>query len=313
MPQALLVHGGAWNIPDELVEPSLTGLRTALQAGRRSLDDGAHAIDVVESAVRVLEDDPHFDAGRGSRLNRAGEVEMDASIMRGSDLDAGAVAVISGVRHPVTVARLVMERSPHVLLAGPGAARFAADQGIECCSTEDLLVGSELERYRRVRAGEKVLIREEFSPEGHGQEQGGPIGTVGAVAVDAQGRLAAATSTGGTQDKLPGRVGDSPVLGAGTWADDDTGAASATGWGEGILRVLLTRTVIDHIERGASADEAARDGLARLERVSGKGGVIVVDRHGKRGVAFNTPRMARGWLDSDGTIHVAVETVEAPA
>ena len=162
------------------------------------------------------------------------------------------------------------------------------------------------------RAGEKVLIREEFSPEGHGKEHEGPIGTVGAVAVDARGRLAAATSTGGTQDKLPGRVGYSPVLGAGTWADDDSGAASATGWGEGILRVLLTRTVIDLIERGASADEAARNGLARLERISGRGGVIVVDRHGERGIAFHTPRMARGWLDPDGAIHVAIETTEAP-
>ena len=312
MPQALLVHGGAWNIPDELVEPSLAGLRAALRAGRRRLDDGAHAIDVVEDAVRALEDDPHFDAGRGSRLNRAGEVEMDASIMRGSDLDAGAVAAVSGIRHPVTLARLVMERSPHVLLAGPGAERFAAEHGVQRCVTEDLLVGNELERYRRVRAGEQVLIREEFSPEGHGKKQKGPLGTVGAVAVDAQGRLAAATSTGGTQDRLPGRVGDSPVLGAGTWADDAAGAASATGWGEGILRVLLTRTVIDRIERGAAAGEAARAGLERLKRISGKGGVIVVDQHGQGGIAFNTPRMARGWLDPDGAIHVAIEAAEAP-
>jgi len=313
LPQALLVHGGAWNIPDDLVEPSLAGLRVALETGRTRLDDGAHAIDVVESVIRVLEDDPSFDAGRGSRLNRAGEVEMDASIMRGSDLDAGAVAAVCGVRHPITLARMVMERSPHVLLAGAGAGQFADDQGVERCSTEDLLVGSELERYRRVRAGESVLIREEFSPEGHGNEPEGPLGTVGAVAVDAQGLLAAATSTGGTQDKLPGRVGDSPVLGAGTWADDANGAASATGWGEGILRVLLTRTVVDAIERGSSSADAAREGLARLARIGGKGGVIVANRHGQRGIAFNTPRMARGWLEVDGTIHVAIEALEASA
>jgi beta-aspartyl-peptidase (threonine type) len=312
LPQALLVHGGAWNIPDELVEPSLSGLRTALIAGRLRLDEGAHALDIVESVVRSLEDDPSFDAGRGSRLNRAGEVEMDASIMRGSDLDAGAVAAVGGIRHPVTLARLVMERSPHVLLVAAGAEHFADEQGVERCATEDLLVGSELERYRRVRAGESVLIREEFSPEGHGNEPEGPLGTVGAVAVDARGRMAAATSTGGTQDRLPGRVGDSPVLGAGTWADDATGAASATGWGEGILRVLLTRTVVDLIEHGSSAGDAARDGLARLDRIGGKGGVIVADRHGQRGFAFNTPRMARGWLDVDGTIHVAIEAAEAP-
>jgi len=310
LPQALLVHGGAWNIPDDLVEPSLSGLRCALEAGRSLLDDGAHALDVVEAAVRVLEDDPHFDAGRGSRLNRAGEVEMDASIMRGSDFDAGAVAGIGGVRHPVSVARLVMESSPHVLLAGAGAERFANDRGVERCGIEDLLVGPELERYRRIRAGEVVLIREEFSPEGHGKEPDGPLGTVGAVAVDSQGRLAAATSTGGTQDRMPGRVGDSPILGAGTWADDRVGAASATGWGEGILRVLLTRTVIDHIHSGGSAHAAASAGLARLEHIGGKGGVIVADRHGERGIAFNTPRMARGWLEPGGSIRVAIE---APA
>ena len=311
MPQALLVHGGAWNIPDDLVEPSLKGLHAALDAGRTRLAAGAHAIDVVESVIRILEDDPNFDAGRGSRLNRAGEVEMDASIMRGSDLDAGAVAAVTGVRHPITLARRVMERSPHVLLVGAGAGQFAAEQGLERCSTEDLLVGSELERYRRVRAGEQVWIREEFSPHGHGGESEGPMGTVGAVAVDVEGRLAAATSTGGTQDKLPGRVGDSPVLGAGTWADDATGAASATGWGEGILRVLLTRSVVDRIESGVTAAQAARDGLVRLERVGGKGGVIAVDRHGRPGIAFNTPRMARGWLGHDASIHVAIEADES--
>jgi len=234
---------------------------------------------------------------------------MDASIMRGSDLNAGAVAAVERVRHPVSLARLVMDQSPHVLLVGAGAGRFADEHGVERCRTEDLLVGSELDRYRRVRAGETVLIREEFSPEGHGNDEG-PLGTVGAVAVDAAGHLAAATSTGGTQDKLPGRVGDSPVLGAGTWADDATGAASATGWGEGILRVLLTRTVADFIENGSAAQDAARKGLARLERIGGKGGVIVADRHGRHGIAYNTPRMARGWLDADGTIHVAIEAAE---
>jgi beta-aspartyl-peptidase (threonine type) len=309
LPRALLVHGGAWNIPDELVEPSREGLRAALRAGRERLDAGASPLDVVETTIRVLEEDPHFDAGRGSRLNRAGEVEMDASIMRGSDLDGGCVAAVTKLLHPITVARRVLENSPHVFLAGPGADAFAETQGIERCLTEDLLVGSELDRYRRVRAGEEVLVREEFSPGGHGSDEG-PMGTVGAVVVDGEGRCAAATSTGGTQDKFPGRIGDSPVLGAGTWADDRAGAASATGWGEGILRVLLTRSVIAEIERGLDTSAAAEAGLKGLERVGGKGGVIVVNRDGTPGIAFNTPRMARGWLDAGGEIRVAVESDE---
>ena len=229
MSYALAVHGGAWNIPDAWVTPSLDGMRDALVAGREVLEAEGSALDAVEAAVRSLELDPHFDAGVGSRLTRAGEVELDASIMDGRTLDGGAVAAITRLRHPISVARRVMDSSEHLLLVGDGADQFADEQQFERCTTLDLIVGEERDRYERIRRGEKQLIREEFSPHGHG----GPMGTVGAVARDVAGHLAAATSTGGTQDKRPGRVGDSPILGAGTWADDKLGAASSTGWGEG--------------------------------------------------------------------------------
>ena len=213
---SLMVHGGAWNIPDDAVEPLRQGVRVAVEAAWSALSDGASALDVVEIAVRALEDDPNFDAGRGSRLNRDGRVELDASIMEGSALEAGAVAAIEEVRNPVSVARLIMEKTPHVMLAGPGARRFAEENGAELCSTDDLLVGRERERYQRVRAGERSLVDDEFGSSKPAVEK--PMGTVGAVALDADGLLAAATSTGGIQDKLVGRVGDTPVIGAGTYA-----------------------------------------------------------------------------------------------
>jgi len=308
VPIALAVHGGAWNIPDEAVRPSLEGVRRALEAGWRHLAAGAPALDVVERAVRVLEDDPVFDAGRGSRLNDRGMVEMDASIMSGAGLEAGAVGAIREVRHPVSVARQVMERSPHVMLVGDGAGAFARSAGAEICRTLDLLVGRERERYLRVRSGERELVEKEFDPEG--LPDGGPLGTVGAVALDREGHLAAATSTGGTQNKAAGRVGDTPIIGAGTYADDRFGAASATGWGEGILRVLLTKSAVDRLAAGEEPASAARGALDALDRVRGKGGLILVDPRGRLALEFNTPRMARAWASEAGGLHAAVEPGE---
>ena len=308
MPIALVVHGGAWNIPDNAVEPSRAGVRRGLLQGWKTLSGGGSALDVVEQVVRVLEDDPIFDAGIGSHLNREGQVEMDASIMEGEHLHAGSVAAIRGVRHPVSVARAVMERSPHVMLVGDGALRFAETHDAELCTTEELLVGSERERYLRVRAGERELVEREFDPGGLPGK--GPLGTVGALALDSRGRLAAATSTGGTQDKAAGRVGDTPIIGAGTYADGRVGAASATGWGEGILRVLLGKTAVDSMEAGLSPEQAGARSLKALERVSGKGGLILVDRGGRIAAAFNTPRMARGWLREGQEPYVAVDPTE---
>jgi beta-aspartyl-peptidase (threonine type) len=302
LPLALAIHGGAWNIPDEAVEPSREGIRTALERGWSELRRGAPALDVVEAVVRILEDDPNFDAGRGSRLNNEGSVEMDASIMEGARLRAGAVAALRKIRHPISVARRVMEDSPHVMLVGEGARKFALATGAESCKTIDLLVGRERERYLRVRAGERELVEKEFDPDG--------MGTVGAVALDKNGKLAAATSTGGTQDKAAGRVGDTPIIGAGTYADDRAGAASSTGWGEGIMRVVLAKSAVDNLSAGMGPEDAGRAALGTLERVGGKGGLILIDRAGNIALPFSTPRMARGWAKEPDSLFVHVDPVE---
>ncbi len=291
---ALAIHGGAWNIPDGAVDAHRRGLVKPLTLGFDALRRGASALDVVELAVRLLEDDAAFNAGRGGHLNSAGKLEMDASIMDGTGRRAGAVAAISGVRHPISVARRVMEESPHVLLVGPGARGFAKRAGAELCTTRSLLVGRELARWKRIRAGERNLVTAEFSPHAR------PHGTVGAVALDRRGRVAAATSTGGTQDKAPGRVGDSAIIGGGTYADNRRGAASCTGWGEPILRAVLAKTAVDALANGRGPDAASRAAVRELALLSGFGGVILVDRSGRASASFNTPRMARGLADARG-------------
>jgi len=296
LPIALAVHGGAWNIPDDEVDAHVTGVAAALTQGWERLRAGGSALDVVEAVVRLLEDDPAFNAGRGSHLNSEGKLEMDASIMEGGRLRVGAVAAISGVRHPVSVARRVLEDGRHVLLVGAGALRFARDAKAELCPPTALLVGRELQRFREIRRGRRSLVEQEFRA----------MDTVGAVALDRRGRTAAATSSGGTQDKAPGRVGDSPIPGAGSYADDRRGAASCTGWGEGILRVVLAKTAVDALG-DQPADAAARKAIAALRRVEGVGGVILVDRAGRVGSAFNTPRMARGVATENGGLAVGVE------
>ena len=300
---ALAIHGGAWNIPDGAVAAHRSGLLRPLTEGFEALKQGASALRVVELVVRMLEDDPTYNAGRGSHLNSAGELEMDASIMEGTERGAGAVAAIVGVRHPISVARLVMDASSHVLLVGPGAKRFARRAGAEMCSTRSLLVGRELARWKRIRAGERGLVAREFSPRSR------PHGTVGAVALDRRGRVAAGTSTGGTQDKAPGRVGDSAIVGAGTYADDRRGAASCTGWGEPILRAVLAKSAVDALAGGRGPEAAAKRALSELDRLSGFGGLILVDRRGRAGASFNTPRMARGLADGRG-LAVLVERGE---
>ena len=307
MPIALAVHGGAWNIPDDAVRAHTEGITGVLEKAWDALRSGSNALDTVELAVRLLEDDPTFNAGRGSHLNGAGRVELDASIMDGSRLEAGAVAAVEGVRHPVSLARRVMEDSPHVFLVGKGAKTFAKLVGAELCRTRDLLMGRELERYLRIRRGERNLVELEFRSGKKAPE--GPLGTVGAVAVDRKRRVAAATSTGGTQDKAPGRAGDTGVIGAGTYADNRVGAVSCTGWGESILRVVLAKTTVDHMAGGATPARAGRSALAAVRRVNGMAGLIMVDRHGRAGAVFNTPRMARGLATERGGPRVLVGSV----
>jgi beta-aspartyl-peptidase (threonine type) len=300
---ALAVHGGAWNVPDTDVEAHRAGVAAALEQGWGLLQRGDSAVDVVEAVVRTLEDDPIFNAGRGAHLNRLKEVELDASIMEGAELRAGAVAAVQLLRNPISLARRIMESSPHVLLVGAGALRFAGEQGFELCDVGDLLVGRELERYRRVRRGDLELVEREFDETSLPAE----LGTVGAVACDAAGHLAAATSTGGTQDKAPGRVGDSAVIGAGTYADDRAGAVSATGWGEGILRVTLAKGAVDRMAAGSTPGRAGRAAIRTLDRVGGKAGLILVDQSGRAAAVFNTPRMARGVATEEGGLYAGVD------
>lgn len=298
----IVVHGGAWDIPEEELEAHEEGVRAAAAAGWRVLQRGGSAVDAVEVAVRTMEDDPTFDAGVGAFLNAAGEVELDAAIMDGATLAAGAVAALRRVRTAISVARAVMECTEHVLLVGEGAAMFAEAQGFERCRTSDLLVGRELERWRAIQQQRGFDVKTVFSG-----PRPAPKGTVGAVALDQRGNLAAATSTGGTPNKMPGRVGDSPLIGAGTYADNRTAAVSATGWGEGFIRLVVAKTICDFVECGRSLEEATEMVLERLrERVDGTGGVIVLAPDGRYIIRYNTPRMARAWVDDTGEIRAAV-------
>ncbi|BAS25994.1 isoaspartyl peptidase/L-asparaginase family protein [Limnochorda pilosa] len=274
---ALIVHGGAGSISDP--EGHRAGVRRAVDAGFAVLDDGGSALNAVLAAVRVLEDDPVFNAGTGSCLTLQGEVEMDAAVARG-DGGFGAVTCVRGVRHPVDLARAVMERTDHLILAGEGAVQLARRLGFPPYNpvTEERLA-----QWRRaLEAAERG--------EGRFSRRGGWYSTVGAAARDASGAVAAATSTGGIVLKLPGRVGDTPVPGAGTHAGVH-GAASATGHGEGILRLALTRGVVEAME-SLSAQEACRMAVDRARAAGVEAGVIGVDLQGRVGFAFNTPSMA---------------------
>jgi len=289
---ALMVHGGAWEIPEPLREPCREGCRRALECGWAVLTRGGSALDACEQAVIELEDDPVFDAGLGSHLNRDGRVQLDAILMDGRTLKSGAVCAVERLRNPIRVARLLLERSEHMMLAGPGAEQFAVEMGVSLCNPSELVVAREVETWHRLKH-ESDAGRRRFQ----GEEQ---LGTVGAVALDAQGHLAAATSTGGTACKYPGRVGDSALVGCGCYADQRTGAISATGYGEAIMKVVLAKAVSDLLAAGLEPKAAAEKALALLgERTGGQGGLIIVDAASRLGAAFTTSHMAYGYRSSD--------------
>ncbi len=284
MALSLIVHGGAWDIPDELREAHQAGCRAALMAGWSILQDGGHALDAVEAAIRVMEDDPALNAGTGAVLNAAGELQLDASIMDGAQLRAGAVAAVQGIKNPISLARLVLE-SDHVFLVGEGAVQFGLSSGMKLCDPRELVVERELRsweaRRREMDVGSSAATGD----------------TVGAVAIDSRGDLAAGDSTGGTPFKHPGRVGDSPLIGCGVYADNCVGGAACTGWGEAITRVVLAKSALELLEEGGSVQEAATRAIRLLEdRVEGRGGVILVDSNGDVGYAFNTAAMAHGYV-----------------
>ncbi len=263
----LLVHGGAGAWPDELRPAAAAGIRAALAAGWAQLERGGSALDAVEAAVAAMEDDETFNAGRGSCLTSDGRVQMDSLIMDGATLNAGAVACVERLPNPVRAARQILHASPHVLFAGPDAERLAERLGLPLCDNHALIV----ERRRR--------------------ELGD---TVGAVALDASGNLACATSTGGMAGKAPGRVGDSPLVGCGGYADNGAGAASTTGWGEPIMKLGLARWAVDRLQAGSAPEATARQAVAELRRLDGAGGIILLAPDGRHGVASSAPLMPWG-------------------
>ena len=285
----LVVHGGAWSIPEDLVAPHLKGIDAALAAGWRALSGGASALDAVEAAVVVMEEDEAFDAGRGSFLNSEGRVQLDALMMCGASLRAGGVGCVERIRNPIRAARKVLEESPHVYLVGEGAERFASDHGLQPCSNEEFVIPREIERLREYRERSGQARSEQLFSAAQ------DVDTVGAVALDGQGNLAAATSTGGTLNKTPGRVGDSSLIGCGCYADNQTAAVSTTGWGEPIMKLVLGKWATDRVGSGSPPAKAAEEAINYLRRrLNGHGGIILLDGRGRCGIAHNTPRMAWG-------------------
>lgn len=282
----LLIHGGAWAIPDDLVDAHLNGVRNAVTAGWRVLEKGGSALDAAEEAVVVMENDEAFDAGRGSFLNRDGKVQLDALIMDGATLRAGGVGCVEHIANPIRAARKVLSDSPHVYFVAEGAEKFAQEHGVALCKNEDLIIPREVERLRAFQASAEAQKQELFAPAiSHD--------TVGAVALDADGNIAAATSTGGTLNKAPGRLGDSSLIGCGCYADNQSAAVSTTGWGEPIMKLVLAKWAADRVASGNLPQWVADEAMNYLKnRVNGHGGIILLDAQGRFGLAHNTPRMA---------------------
>jgi beta-aspartyl-peptidase (threonine type) len=278
-----------------MVEAHLNGVRNASAAGWRVLERGGSALDAVEEAVVVLEDDETFDAGRGAFLNRDGKVQLDAFIMDGSTLRGGGVGCVERLRNPVRAARKILSDSPHVYFVAEGAERFAAEHGITLCRNEDLIIPREVERLRAYQA------QASNSSSNDGNDLFAPAiandmlshDTVGAVALDRDGNIAASTSTGGTLNKAPGRLGDSSLIGCGCYADNLSAAASTTGWGEPIMKLVLAKWAADRVESGSLPEWVAKEAMNYLQqRLNGHGGIILLDAEGHFGIAHNTPRMA---------------------
>jgi beta-aspartyl-peptidase (threonine type) len=341
----LLIHGGAWAMPDDAVAAHERGIASALAAGWSALSRGGTAVDAVEAAVTIMEDDDTFDAGRGSFLTRDGRVQLDALLMNGADLRTGGVACVERLRNPVQAARLVLEKSPHVYFVGTGAERFATQNGMRLVDNTELIVPRERDRlmtfqqaeaaghpdttfsgnsseavisteaqrggetpiFALDRATEQLAIETEVEaalpeelriddPTLHSHD------TVGAVALDQYGNLAAGTSTGGTLNKAPGRVGDSSLIGCGCYADNLSAAVSLTGWGEPIMKLVLGKWAVDRVAAGATPQAAAAEAIDYLfTRLGGHGGIILLGPSGEIGIAHNTPRMAWGYATSKGT------------
>lgn len=295
-----MVHGGAGaldNVKDEKTAVRyLESIRNTLEHGRQVLELGGSALQAVEACASLLEDDPIFNAGCGSVLNEDGKVEMDAAIMDGRNLSAGAVAAVDNIANPVQLARFVMSNSEHVMLIGDGAMRFADHCGMVRVPENYFYTPDRVAQLERARLKHKLMLdHDELEEDSEDQK----YGTIGAIARDLHGNLAAATSTGGIVNKRLGRVGDSPVVGAGVYADNSTCAVSATGYGEDFMRTVLAKTISDFVEmQGMNAEQATQAGIDYLTRkVNGRGGVIVIDKDGNCASGFTTKKMVHGWIE----------------
>jgi len=300
---SLMIHGGAGaldNVKDEKTAVRyLESIRVILEHGREILAGGASAVEAVETCASQLEDDPLFNAGCGSVLNEYGRVEMDAGIMDGRDLAAGAVAAVSNIANPIQLARLVMDGSEHVMLIGEGAMHFAEHCRIPRAPDHYFLTPERIAQLEEARFKHRVMLDHDESDE---DTEAQKYGTIGAVARDLEGGLAAGTSTGGIVNKRMGRVGDSPIVGAGVYADNETCAVSATGYGEDFMRTVISKTIADALYfKGGDARTGVDEGITYLRRrVRGRGGVIVIDKQGNCASGFTTKRMIHGWIEHGG-------------
>jgi beta-aspartyl-peptidase (threonine type) len=305
-PWVIAVHGGAGGLPTGLPDSEIAAVRAALNqalaAGGKVLAEGGDSLDAVQAAVHLMEDSGVLNAGRGAVLNHAGFAELDASIMRGSDRAAGAVAAVRHIANPIDLARLVMDRSPHVLLVGEGAEQFAREQGIALKTADYFITPRRQQEWRRA-------IESERRPGASGAQ-----GTVGAVALDSRGNLAAGTSTGGLTNKHVGRVGDSPLIGAGTYAENGVCAVSATGHGETFIRYTAAAELCARLRlHGEKFAAAAAAVIEELHKAGGDGGIIALDAHGQIATPYSTPSMLRGWWREGSAPEVVVEVGKAAA
>jgi beta-aspartyl-peptidase (threonine type) len=300
---SLMVHGGAGaldNVKDDKTAfRYLESIRRTLEHGRDVMELGGSALQAVEACASLLEDDPVFNAGCGSVLNENGKVEMDAAIMDGRDLSAGAVAAVDNIANPIQLARLVLSESEHILLISEGAMRFADHCGMRRVPEDYFYTPDRVEQLHQAHLKGKVMLDHDDTAEDTEDQK---YGTIGAIARDANGNLAAATSTGGIVNKRMGRVGDSPIIGAGVYADNETCAVSATGFGEDFMRSVIAKTISDFIYmKGMDANQATAAGIEYLVRkVKGRGGVIVIDRHGNCSSGFTTKKMIHGRIEKGG-------------
>ena len=300
---SLMVHGGAGALDNTADEKTavryLDSIHSVLEHGRDILQLGGSALEAVEACASLLEDDPVFNAGCGSVLNENGKVEMDAAIMDGRDLAAGAIASVSNIANPIQLARLVMAESEHVMLISEGAIRFAEHYGMKLTQDHYFFTADRIAQLDRARLKHRIMLDHD-EDESDSEDQ--KYGTIGAVARDQEGNLAAATSIGGIVNKRMGRVGDSPIIGAGVYADNASCAVSATGFGEDFMRTVLAKTIADVVEfQNSNATAAVEFGIGYLRRkVNGRGGVIVIDQEGKCASGFTTKKMVHGWIEKRG-------------